>query len=272
MPTVHPSSIVDPAAQIADDVIIGPNCIIQGDVRIGAGTRLIAAVHLQGPVQLGHHNVLYPQVCIGFEPQAHWYKGGTAGVHIGDHNTFREGTSIHCSGGPDHATEIGSHNLFMTTSHAGHDCRVGNHCTFASGALLGGHAEVHDRANIGGHGAVHQFARVGAMAFVGGASGIVGDLPPYCVASGINQVTGLNLVGLRRSGASHEAIDRLKHAYQALYLDRHTRPVAIALIQDMLDRTGPGDDLLAVFLNFVRGSKRALIPHAASATGRRLQR
>ncbi len=41
MPKISPLAVVDPKATIADDVEVGPFCVIGPDVTIGAGTRLL---------------------------------------------------------------------------------------------------------------------------------------------------------------------------------------------------------------------------------------
>ena len=97
MPQIHPSSIVDPQAQLAPDVEIGPGCVIEGPVQLGPGCRLIAHVYLKGPLALGANNVVYPFACLGFDPQVRKFdvKKVTGGVKIGNDNVIRESVTIH---------------------------------------------------------------------------------------------------------------------------------------------------------------------------------
>ncbi len=269
MSKIHPSAVIDPQAKIAPDVQVGPGCVIDGPVTIGQGCRLRAHVHLHGPVSLGSDNELYPFVCIGFEPQDRKYNGTTCGVKIGDRNIFREGVTIHCSTKPDRPTTVGDDNMFMTNSHLGHDVTLSDRCTIVTGAVVGGHAQISDDVTLGGNGAVHQFCRVGRLAFLGGNSTLVQDLPPFVTAAGYLRVNGLNLVGLRRSGVDRQAIDAVKSAFNTLYLEGHTNQVAAEIMEKMVKKGGPGAELVAEMAQFVRGSTRGLCPHAHRESRRR---
>ncbi len=173
MPQVHTSAVVDPQAQLAADVVIGPGCVIEGPVRIGPGTRLIGHVYIIGPATIGCRNVLYPFVCVGFEPQDRKFNAATspsAGVAIGDDNLLRESVTIHRASQAERPTRIGDGNMLMTNAHVGHDVRVANGCTFASGALLAGHTEVADAVTVAGNSAIHQFCRLGRLCFIGASA------------------------------------------------------------------------------------------------------
>jgi len=270
MAEIHPSSIVDAQAELAEDVVVGPGCVIEGRVRIGAGTRLIGNIYLRGPLTIGQNNTLYPFVCIGFEPQDRKCIPGsfaTAGVVIGHRNLLREGVTIHCASQDQRPTTVGDDNMLMTNSHVGHDARVGNRCVLTSGGLVGGHAQLHDQAYLGGGSAIHQFCRMGRMSFIGGVSAITKDLPPFTIASGgINSVTGLNLVGLRRSGFKSKTIDQVRAAFDTLYLSAHTNPVAAALLAqqaaELADTDPEAAGLVREIAQFVQSSERGLVPHA----------
>ena len=58
-----------PAAQIADDVSIGPFCMIGPEVQIGSGTRVMSNVVIDGPTVIGKNNVIHPFASIGAVPQ-----------------------------------------------------------------------------------------------------------------------------------------------------------------------------------------------------------
>src|SRR5690606_32446956 len=162
MPNVHPTASIEGEVTLADDVIIGPQCIIDGTlgpVVLGTGTHLRGHVYINGPVTLGANNRLYPFVTIGFAPQSISYDHDQpgCGVVIGDRNTFRESVTIHRAMTDAGPTTIANDNYFMVNSHAGHDCNVGSNCLFANGALLAGHVTVEDRVVLGGNAGVHQF-------------------------------------------------------------------------------------------------------------------
>lgn len=216
MAQVHPSAIVDSAAELAADVIVGPMTVIDGDVRIGVGTVIVGQAWIQGPITIGAENRILPGARLGFAPQSVSYDPAHPGegVVIGDANIFREGVSVHRAMTDEGPTRIGSHNYFMTNSHVGHDVQLADRCILATGAALGGHVVVADRVNIGGNSAVHQFARVGEGAMLSGGVGASLDIPPWFMLTAINVCGSLNLVGMRRSGMPREDIDQVRWIYR----------------------------------------------------------
>jgi UDP-N-acetylglucosamine acyltransferase len=216
---VHPTAIVDPAAQLGADVEIGPYCVIQGEVAIGTRSRLIAHVYLEGPTTIGSENVFYPYCVVGVASPDLKYKGERAETRIGDGNTIREFVTIHRGtevGGS--VTSVGDMNLLMANAHVAHDCRVGNRCILANGATLGGHVTVEDWAIVGAFSGVHQFCRVGAHSFIGGYSVITQDVLPYSNTTQPRDAKnfGANKVGLERRGFSTETIRALHTTFRIL--------------------------------------------------------
>ncbi|MDZ4755664.1 MAG: acyl-ACP--UDP-N-acetylglucosamine O-acyltransferase [Phycisphaerae bacterium] len=219
MAHVHPSAVITGDVQLADDVVVGPYCVLAGTIRVGPATTLVSHVHLHGPLWMGAGNVCYPGVCLGFAPQDLKFdpaKPGS-GLVIGERNTFREHVTISRATSDQAPTTIGSRNYWMSNSHAGHDVRVGDDCMFANGVLFGGFAQIGDRVVIGGGAGVHQFARVGRFAMISGLTGISADVPPFCMSTSLNSVTGLNVVGLRRGGVPRDTIDHIRWAFRKLY-------------------------------------------------------
>jgi UDP-N-acetylglucosamine acyltransferase len=253
VPKIHKTSSVDSRVQLADDVEIGPNCVIEGAVKLGPGTRLLGHVWLVGPLTVGAYNVFYPNCCVGFDPQHRRYVPGSgAGVAIGNQNIFREGVTIHGATGAQ-PTTVGNQNYLMCNSHLGHDAIVGDDCTFANGALIGGHVTIANSAFFGGNCAVHQFCRIGRLAILSGGVVVVSDVPPFCMVQLTRTVGGLNIVGLRRSGY-REHIKNLKRLFEIFFLSQHTTPVAL----EQIDRELSHDPLCAEFADFVRQTKRGI--------------
>lgn len=219
---ISPHAIVDPAAEIADDVTIGPFCLIGPNVKIGAGTRIANNVSMHGFVTIGQRNELFPNVVVGAEPQDLSYDGSPTQVVIGHQNQFREGVTVNrATTKEDGFTRIGDRNYFMANSHVAHDCVVGDHVILANGVLLGGHTHVHNRAIISGNVGVHHYVTVGAYAFVGGLSRIVHDVPPYMLVDGNPSVVRcVNIVGLKRQGFTTEEIASLGEAHRLIYRAR----------------------------------------------------
>ena len=217
--SIHPTALVNAGAQLADGVEIGPWCIVGPGVTLGEDVRLASHVVVQQDTTVGARTVIRPFAVIGGDPQHGGYKGEPVRLEIGEdclireHSTFNRGTP---QGGG--VTRVGSHNLFMTGAHVGHDAVVGNNVTFANQATLGGHARIGDRVFLGGLCAVHQFGRVGQGAIVGGLAAVTRDVIPYGSAWGNHaRLHGLNLVGLKRKGYGKDAIRRLLAAYRDLF-------------------------------------------------------
>ncbi len=261
MPNVHPTAILTDEVNLADDVEIGPGCIIDGPVTIGPGCRLIHRVSLRGPITLGSKNILYPNVCIGFPPQdvkvSADHRG--AGVVMGDHNVLRENVTIH-GATKEQPTRLGNHSYLMCGAHMGHDCIVGDHCMLANQVLLAGHVTLEDRAIMGGNAVVHQFCRIGEMVMMSGSTGVVQDIPPFCVTYRDRSVGSLNIVGLRRAGL-REHIKPLEQAFDIIYKQRHTVPVAL----DLVEQAQLKDPLVDRVVAFIRSTKRGISPYEPSS-------
>lgn len=258
MPTVHPTAVVDPQAQLADDAQIGPYCIVSGPVTLGAGVRLIAHVNIQGPCTIGDATIVYPNASLGFEPQDFKFKPGapTAGVSIGRNCLIREHATIHASTKPDRPTTIGDRVLMMVNSHLGHDAWVGDDVILVNNCMLAGHSEVQSKAILSGGAMLHQFGRIGRMAMCGGGSVLSNDVPPFCMTANRNTLVGLNLVGLRRSGMPPDEINAIKRAYSQVF---RINPPRTELLE-MLDERAKSSPAVAEMAAFVRASKRAICP------------
>jgi len=248
MSRIHPTAIVDPAAQLADDVVVGPYCVIGPQVVLGPGTVLQSHVVVIGNTRMGRQNRLGPHTVIGGPPQLLKDMGPDVGLVIGDRNIFREFVTVHTGtvqgGGP---TRIGSDCLFMACSHVAHDCVLGDHVELVNNALLAGHIHVGDGAIVSGGAAMHHWVTVGTLSFVGGLSRIVQDVPPYMIVEGNpSKVRGINMVGLRRNGHSEETLQILKRAHRLVYRSQLTRKEALDQLE--LDEVIPEIRCLAEFV------------------------
>jgi UDP-N-acetylglucosamine acyltransferase len=253
---IHPTAIISPDAEIAEDTSIGPFCIIHDKVHIKKGTRLISHVVIEGSTEIGENCTIYPFASIGLPPQDLKYRGEETGLRIGNNNTIREYCAIHrASVSGDGVTSIGDHNFLMAYVHVAHDCKIGNSVIMANLATLAGHVSIEDHAVIGGLVAVHQFTRVGAYAMVGGFSGVGQDIPPYMIASGARvKLFGLNTVGLKRHGFSDATVNELKKAYKILFREKRTLKDAIKKIQEDL----PYTDEIKRLIEFIQKNKRGI--------------
>ncbi len=255
MTKIHPSSIVDPKAELADDVEIGPFCTIGPDVKMNSGSRVISHAVVEGHTTMGKNNTIYPYAAIGTLSQ-HKRSNITDGLLIiGDNNTFREQVTVHVGGSDcdDNITEIGSDNLFLVSVHIAHDCKLKNSIIMSNNAALAGHVHVGDRAVIGGFSAVLQFCRIGKGAMIGGMSGIAQDVIPYGIVAGGYRapLEGLNLVGLRRAGVDHSLIFELQKAYKILF-EKNDMNFAEKVAMLASDETFKNNQLVQDVVEFVQ--------------------
>src|ERR1700686_3676666 len=115
---IHPTAIIDAQARIAETADIGPYCIVGAEVEIGARTRLMANIYLEGPTKVGEDNLFYPYSTVGVASQDMKYQGERAETLIGDRNRIREFVTIHRgTRGGGLVTSIGSDCLLMTYAH-----------------------------------------------------------------------------------------------------------------------------------------------------------
>jgi UDP-N-acetylglucosamine acyltransferase len=210
---------VDPHAALAEDVEVGPFCVIGPEVTIGRGTRLLNNVTVMGRVTIGEDNLLYPGAVIGGEAQDLSFRGGDTQVVIGDGNVFRESVTV--NRGTDKelgVTTIGNDCYLMACSHVAHDCQVGDRVTIANGTLLAGHVRIHHHAILSGNLGVHQYTTIGSYSFVSGLSRVLHDIPPYMLVEGNPaRPRCVNMVALQRNDFPDEYIQALNEAHRLIY-------------------------------------------------------
>lgn len=256
--TIHPTAIVDPSAKIGDGVEIGPYCIVGADVSIGARTRLLAHVFIEGVTSIGEENVIYPYSTIGVASQDKKYHGERCETQIGDRNTIREFVSVHRgTEGGGRVTRIGNDNWIMTQVHIAHDVQIGNQTILSHAATIGGHVTIGDFAVMSGGCAVHQFCRVGKHAIVGGYSVVTQDVLPYSttVSPRDVKVFGANAVGLERRGYTTEVIESLQKSFRLLTRAGLNTSQAIDRIRAEVAPCAEVDEVI----EFIRTAERGFI-------------
>jgi UDP-N-acetylglucosamine acyltransferase len=254
---IHPTAIISDEADLAADVQIGPFAVIEGPVTIGPGCVLYPHVHLIGPLSIGANNQIWSGCVLGGPPQHLGYKGEATLLEIGDNNIFREYVTVHRgmpTGSGRGTTRIGNKNLFMAGSHVAHDCTVGNENLFANYAVIGGHVEVADRVLLSGNSAVHQFCRVGRLALLSGSSATSKDIPPFWVMQEVNQVGGVNIIGMKRAGIPTPEIQAVRRAFRLIYVER----LAISAAIDKIERDMGHFPAIRELATFIRTSKRGI--------------
>ena len=221
-PKVSNLAVVDPRAEIADDVEIGHFCVVGPHAKIGRGSVLMNNVTIDGDVEIGEDNVISPNAVIGGAPQDTSYKGDLTKVIIGDRNIIRECTTINrATLKEDGFTRVGSDCYFMGNVHVAHDCKIGDNVIIGHGSMLGGHVHVDHHATLSGSVAVTHYGAIGSYTFVGGASRVLQDIAPFMLADGNPaRPRCINIVALKRNNFKPDVIDALNEAYRLLYRAR----------------------------------------------------
>lgn len=248
-------AIIDPSANIADDVEIGPWSIVGPDVEIGAGTVIGPHVVIKGPTTIGENNRIFQFASVGEDCQDKKYAGEPTTLVIGDNNTIREGVTIHRGTVQDKGeTIIGSHNLFMANAHVAHDCVIGDNVIMANNVAVAGHVHVGDWAILGGFTAVHQFCHIGSHVMCGAGTVVLKDVPDYVMTTGNPaKPHGINAEGLKRRGFSAEALRELRRAYKVIYRQKLTVEQALDILQGMASKTPEVTPLITFLKNSPRG-------------------
>jgi UDP-N-acetylglucosamine acyltransferase len=259
---IHPTAIIDPAVDLGAEVRVGPYAIIEAGCVIGDYCEIRAhAVILQGTL-MGPRNQIGYGAIIGAEPQDYGFKGGRTWVEIGSGNKIREYVTIHRASQEGTATSIGNDNFLMGGVHIGHDCEIGDRAILANNSLLGGYVKVEDGAFLGGATIVHQHTRIGRLAITRGGTRLGKDVPPFFMATDTNQVSGINRIGLRRAGLSHETRRAIQAAFELLYRSNLNVTQALAELGHKFHLPE-----IAQLTEFIRTSKRGICRGDGSSKG-----
>lgn len=228
MPKIHPSALVSPEAELADDVTIGPFAVIEGPVKLSPGVEIGGHSWITGRTEVGEGSRIGWGSVVGANPQDLSFDPSTeSGVRIGANNTLREYVTIHRGSKPGSYTRIGDGNFLMTGVHLAHDVAMGDGNVLANNVLIAGHVRIGCRTFLGGGSGFHQFIHIGDFALVQGNTAASQDVPPYCTLYGINRLAGLNVVGLRRAGFSAEDRAEIKRAYHLVFASGKRREEAL---------------------------------------------
>jgi UDP-N-acetylglucosamine acyltransferase len=253
---IHATAIVDKSVEFEGGVSVGPYAVIGPNVRIGAGSVIGPHVLIERDSSIGRECVIHKGAVLGTDPQdLKFTEAETTTLQIGDRTVIREFCTLNRGTTASGTTIVGNDCLLMAYVHVAHDCHLGNHVVVSNAVNMGGHVTIDDWAGIGGMTPIHQFVRVGAHAFVGGASRVAKDIPPYVKAAGNPiQLYGLNSVGLQRRGFSEEVRRELKRAYRLFFSSTYNTTQALERAREEL-RDLPE---VGVFLEFFEASRRGV--------------
>ena len=248
-------AIIDPSAELAEDVTVGPWSIVGPGVKIGSGSKIASHVVIEGPTTIGANNKIYQFSSIGGDTPDLKYKGEATRLVIGDNNVIREGVTIHRGTVQDRAeTTVGNNNLIMAYVHIGHDSVINNHCILVNNAALAGHVHIDDYAILGGFTLVHQFCHIGAHCFTGMGSAIGKDVPAFMMVTGAPaEPRNINVEGLKRRNFSKEDIALLSKAFKIIYRRGLTVEEAIQELESM------GSPAVEILIKSLRSSTRGIV-------------
>lgn len=252
---IHPTAIIDPAAQLGKDVVVGPYSIIESDVVIGDNVYIDAHVKIARYTTIGSRSRIYFGALVGEEPQDHRCTPGiVAPTNVGEDTVIREYVTIHRSPFEGAPTSVGDHTLLMAFVHLGHDVIVGNRVTIANHTAISGHVRIEDGAVISGYVKMHQHCRIGAIAMIGADTIITQDVPPYCMMPESNLICGPNTIGLRRNGLDSERRAAVRRAIKTYFFKGLNAKNAVAEI-----RKEPVTPEVEHFIEFVTTTERGIM-------------
>ncbi|NDB34554.1 MAG: acyl-ACP--UDP-N-acetylglucosamine O-acyltransferase [Flavobacteriia bacterium] len=253
---ISPLASVHPDATLGNEVQIAPFSMVHNDVVIGEGTIIHNNVSLYPGTRIGKHCEIFPGAVIGVVPQDLKFDGEATTVEIGDYTKIRECVTIHRATKDKWKTVVGAHCLVMTYVHIAHDCQIGDHVILASYTGLSGHVTIDDFAILEGKVAAQQFVHIGKHAFIGGASLVRKDVPPYIKAAREPLTfAGVNSVGLRRRGYSEEDVRIIEDVYRCLYVQNSNMTKGIQAVIDTL----PENTLRNEIIDFIQASDKGVI-------------
>lgn len=261
MANIHPTAIVDPAAQLHESVSVGAYSLIGPHVRIAAGTVVGPHCVIEGRTTIGEGNRFFQFNSIGAVPQDMSYAGEPTELVIGDRNTVREFCTFNTGTLKEQGvTRVGCDNWIMAYVHVAHDVRLGDRCVLANGVTLAGHVHVGDWATIGGLSGVLQFVHIGAHAMVGFQAHVSQDVPPFMTVDGNPlAVRAVNLTGLKRRSFSNERMAAIRQMHKLMYRDSLTLDQATQAVAALREQTPEAAEDVDVMLGFIASATRGLV-------------
>ena len=184
---VHPSAVIDPAAQVAPDAVIGPHVVVEAGAVVGARARIDAHVTIGRGTQVGEDSHLYPKVTV--------YHG----CKIGPRAIVHAGAVIGSDGfgfAPDFVGEgdarTGSWVKIPQVGGVtiGADVEIGANTTIDRGAMAD--TIIEDCVKIDNLVQIGHNCKIGAYTVIAGCAGIAGSttIGRHCMIGGAVGVAG----------------------------------------------------------------------------------
>lgn len=232
--TIHSTAVIEKGAEIGSDCKIGPFCHIGKNVTLGERNILHSHISIVNLTTIGEDNEYFPFSCIGQRTEDKKYKKDSiTKVNIGNGNVFREYCTVNSATEHGSVTYIGNNNTFLSYSHVGHDCIIGNNVLLGCGSKLAGHVQMEDFVTVNGMTGVIQFVRLGRHSFIGAVNKVTKDILPFMIAEGNPSVMRVvNIVGLKRRGFNSERIGQIKAIMHNLFNTTNSLKISSQLLLD----------------------------------------
>ncbi len=254
---MNTNSVIHKNAKIAENVEIGPFCVIGPNVTIKDHCKIHSNVVLDGEIEIDRNVEIFPFASIGTIPQDLKYKGEKTKVFIGKDCKIREYVTINLgTSGGGGVTKVGNNCLLMVGTHIAHDCIIGNNVIFANHSTLAGHVIIENNVVVGALSAIHQFSRIGEGAMIGGMTGVTADVIPFSTVMGNRaNLCGLNLIGLKRNKIKRDELNELRKVFKYIFFVKDkTLNFRVNKVKDKNYKF----DSIKKILNFIDGdSKRS---------------
>jgi UDP-N-acetylglucosamine acyltransferase len=258
--------MISTQANISKDAKLGENVRVDSftticeNVVIGEGTHVHPNVTIYPGTTIGKNCEIFPGAVIGVTPQDLKFDGEETTVEIGDNTKIRECVTIHRGTKDKWVTRVGSNCLLMTYVHVAHDCQIGDHVILASYVGLSGHVTIDDCAILEGKVAAQQFVHIGAHSFIGGASLVRKDIPPFVKAAREPLgFAGVNSIGLRRRGFSDEDVKQIEDIYRLLYVMNNNLSKGIEAVKEQIAESPARNQILDFISESDKGIIRGMI-------------
>lgn len=206
-PGRHPSAIVDPTAQIGEEVTIGPQCVVEAGAQIGARAHLQGQVFVGRNARIGEDCWLMPGVIVAAECVLGKRVRLQPGVVVGSDGfgyTFVEGrhqkvpqvgdviigddVEVGANSTIDRArfsrTTIGEGTKIDNLVQIAHNVSIGKHCVLCAQVGISGSTKLDDYVILGGQSGVAGHLTIGKGAKSGGGAAITSSVAAGAFVNG----------------------------------------------------------------------------------------
>jgi UDP-3-O-[3-hydroxymyristoyl] glucosamine N-acyltransferase len=243
-PFIHPAAVIDPTAQVAEDVWIGacayvgpdaqigsgvrifPNATIYDRVQIGAGSVIHSGAAVREDTRLGQRVIIHNNAVIGSDgfgyaktEEGHWLKiPQTGNVVVEDDVEIGAGTTIDRASVGE--TRIRRGAKIDNLVQIGHSCTIGEDALLCAQVGLAGSSHIGRRVILAGQAGVAGHLTIGDDVVVTAKSATSHDVPAGKVISGIpafdNRDWLRSTSAFRRLGEMQRTLRALKTRLKAL--------------------------------------------------------